>query len=87
MVNGFTLILKTIGVPAHPLADGVTVIVAVTTAVPVLAAVKDGIFPFPLATRPIEGVLLVQAKVVPLTALLSVTGADATPLQSEISAT
>lgn len=62
-------------------------IVAVTTAVPVLAAVKDGIFPFPLATRPIEDVLLVHAKVVPLTGLLKLIAEAATPLQSERSAT
>ena len=44
----------------QPSNDGVTVTVAVTGAVPVFVAVKDGIFPVPLAARPIDGVLLVQ---------------------------
>ncbi len=37
-----------------------TVIVAVTGDVPVLVAVKEAIFPVPLAASPIEVVLLVQ---------------------------
>jgi hypothetical protein len=39
---------------------GVTVIVAVTTVVPLLVAIKDAISPVPLAARPIEGLLFVQ---------------------------
>ena len=39
---------------------GVTVIVAVTGAVPVLVAVNDGIFPAPLAANPMDGALLTQ---------------------------
>ena len=61
------MIVKVIGVPTQPLADGVTTTVETTGAVPLLTAVNDGIFPFPLAARPIAGVVFVQAKVVPLT--------------------
>jgi len=57
---GFTVIVNDNGVPMHPLAVGVTVIVAITGAVPPLMAVNDGIFPVPLAPNPIDGVLLTQ---------------------------
>ena len=39
---------------------GVTVMVAVTGAVPAFVAVNEGILPVPLAARPMEGVLFVQ---------------------------
>ena len=39
---------------------GVTVMVAITGAVLVLLAVKDKMFPEPLAARPIDGVLFTQ---------------------------
>lgn len=58
--TGFTVRVKLNGVPVHPLAAGVTVIVAVTGEVEALAAVKEGILPDPDAARPIEGALLVQ---------------------------
>ena len=54
------MIVKVCGVPAQPLALGVTVIVAVTGVVPVLIAAKDGIFTVPVAARPIDGVEFVQ---------------------------
>jgi len=47
---------------------GVTVIVAVTAEVLVFIAVNDGIFPAPLAAKPMEVVLLVQLYTVPDTA-------------------
>ena len=56
------------GVPGHPAADGVTDIVAVTGALVKLMAVKAGIFPLPEAAKPIDVLLFVQLKVVPLTA-------------------
>jgi hypothetical protein len=62
---GFTVIVNDRGVPTHPFAVGVTVIVAITGAVPALVAVKDGIFPVPLPTNPMDGVLLTHAKVEP----------------------
>ena len=43
---------------------GVTVIVAVTGDVPVLIATNDAMSPLPLAARPIDVVLFVQAYVV-----------------------
>ena len=52
------------GVPAHPPATGVTVIVATTGVVPVLTALNGRIFPVPLAGRPMEGVSFVQLYVV-----------------------
>jgi hypothetical protein len=55
-------------VPGQPAADGVTVIVAVTAVLVVLIAVNTGIFPFPLAAKPMDGLLLVQLNPVPLTA-------------------
>jgi len=49
---------------------GVTVIVAVTAELLVFVAVNDGMFPVPLAAKPIEVVLLIQLKTVPGTAPL-----------------
>jgi hypothetical protein len=49
------------GVPTHPFAVGVTVMVAITVVVPALVAVKDGIFPAPLPASPMDGVLLTHA--------------------------
>ena len=48
------------GVPAQPLASGVTVIVAVTGAVPVFKAVNEFISPFQLAASPMEVLSFVQ---------------------------
>ena len=56
------------GMPGQPAADGVTVIVAVTGALVALMAVKAIIFPLPDAASPIDVLLFVQLKVVPLTA-------------------
>ena len=62
--DGFTVMVKVIAVPVQvtPLLVklGVTVIVAVTGAVPVLVAVKEGILPTPDAASPIDGLLFVQ---------------------------
>ena len=56
--------LKVIAVPVQvtpPLVKlGVTVIVAVTGAVPVLIAVKEAMSPVPDAASPMDGLLLVQ---------------------------
>jgi len=54
--------------PGQPAADGVTVIVAVTGVLVKLMAVNAGIFPLPDAAKPIDVLLFVQLKVVPLTA-------------------
>ena len=57
---GLTVMVKVCGVPGQPLADGVTVIVAVNGVPPVLTAVNAAMFPVPDAANPIEVVLLVQ---------------------------
>jgi hypothetical protein len=78
---GFTMIVNDNGVPTHPLAVGVTMTVATTGAVPLLAAVNDGIFPAPLAVSPIDGVLFIQVKVVPVIGPLNVIAVVTVPLQ------
>ena len=57
---GFTVIVKLIGVPGHPFAVGVTVIVDVMGVVPALAAVNAGIFPEPPPPNPMVVLLLLQ---------------------------
>ena len=78
---GFTVMVNVLTVPVHPLAEGVTVMVATTGNAVTLVAMNDGIFPDPLAGNPIEGVLLVQVKVVPATGPLKMMGVVAVPLQ------
>lgn len=73
--------------PAHPLAVGVTEIVAVTGAVPALTAVNAGIvLPEPLPASPIEGVLFVQLYVVPATVPVKFTAVVAAPAHNVWSA-
>jgi len=67
--------------PLHPLADGVTVIVAVTGPALELTAVKAGIAPEPEAPSPIPVLLFVQLKAVPATAPVKFICAFRTPLQ------
>ena len=75
---GLTVIVKINGVPVQPFAVGVTVIVALIADVVPFVAVKDGMFPDPLAARPIAVLLLVHVNVVPETGPLNVvTGAVA----------
>jgi hypothetical protein len=81
VVVGFTVMVKVNGTPGHAFAEGVTVIVATTGVVPALVAVNEGISPVPLAANPIEGVLLVQANVVPATGPDTVMIAVVAPLQ------
>ena len=57
---GFTVISKLSVGPEQPFAEGVTVMVAVTGALPVLVAVNDGMFPLPAAARPMEASVFVQ---------------------------
>ena len=52
--------MKVLVDPVQPLADGLTIIVAVTGALVVLVAVNDAILPVPFAARPIEVVLFVH---------------------------
>ena len=62
---GFTVMEYVKGVPVQALAVGVIVMEALIGEIPALEAVKAGIFPVPLAARPINVLLLVQEKVVP----------------------
>ena len=61
---GFTVMVKLFVGPLQPTKPfvkvGVTAIVAIIGAELVLLAVKEGMFPVPLAARPIVGWLLVQ---------------------------
>ena len=67
--------------PVHPLADGVTVIVAVIGAPVAFVAVNDPILPVPDAARPMAGLEFVQLYAVPVTAPVKFTAAVAAPLQ------
>ena len=69
---GFTVIVKVYGVPSQLLADGVTVIDATASVVPVFKPVKLEIFPVPEAAKPIDALLFVQEYVVPETLKLEV---------------
>lgn len=79
---GLTIIVKIIGVPVQPLADGVTVNVAITGAEPVLIAVNEVISPVPVAESPIPGVLLVQLNIVPPTAPVKLIAVVTAPLHT-----
>ena len=81
MVDGFTVMVKVIGVPIQPLAVGVTVIVATIGLVVALVAVNGGTFPVPLAPNPMEASLFVHAKVVPATGLVKLMGVVTAPIQ------
>ena len=61
------MIVKVLGVPIQPFAFGVTVMFAIIGDVPILVVVKLGMFPLPVAVRPISGLSFVQSKVVPVT--------------------
>ena len=64
---GLTVIVNVEGVPIHPFAVGVIVIVAVIGEVVALVAVNAGMLPEPLAASPILVLLLVHVNVVPVT--------------------
>ena len=68
------MIVNVSGIPVHPLADGVTVIVATIGVTPPFVAVKDGMLPDPLTASPIAALLLVHVKVVPVTGLVKLIG-------------
>ena len=65
---GLTLMINDLEEEAQtgpPGKVGVTVIVAINGLVPVFVAVKEGIFPVPLAARPIAVLSLTQLNVAP----------------------
>ena len=78
---GLTVTVKVVGVPVHPFAVGVTIIVAATGAVVAFVAVNEGMLSEPLAARPIAGLLFVQVNVVPLTGPDKVVIGASTPAQ------
>ena len=57
--------VKVFGIPKHPFAFGVTVMVAIIADVPEFVVVKLGILPLPVAAKLIEGLSFVQSRVVP----------------------
>jgi hypothetical protein len=78
---GLTVMVNVVGVPVHPFADGVTVIVAVIGEFVAFAAVNEGMLPAPLAARPIELLLFVHVKDVPLTGPDKLVAGAITPAQ------
>jgi hypothetical protein len=84
---GFTAIIKFCEAPAHPLAVGVTVKLAVSKASVVFIPAKGGILPLPVDGRPIEVLLFVQAKVEPLTVLVKLIAGVLAPLHTSWLAT
>jgi hypothetical protein len=68
-------------IPAQPFAEGVIVIVPEMGSFVVFVAVKVGIFPLPLAAKPIEVLLFAHVKVVPATGPESVVTGITTPVQ------
>ena len=67
--------VKVIGKPLQPLGEiGVTVIVAVMALVKLFAVTNDGIFPTPVAAKPIAGLLFTQLYEVPATPLVNTIG-------------
>lgn len=85
--EGFTVMVKLVGIPAQPLADAVTDMVAIIGSDVVFVAVKPGMLPVPDAARPIEELLFVQVKATPGVELVRVIAAIAVPLQKVVSFT
>jgi len=75
------VIVKVETVPVQPFAVGVMVIVPEIGEFVVFVAVKYGIFPLPLAARPIDVLLFVHVKVVPATGPEIVVASTVTPVQ------
>jgi fumarate reductase subunit D len=61
------VIVKVLGIPRQPFACGVTLMFAIIGDVPILVVVKLGMFPLPVAAKPIEVLSFAQSKVVPVT--------------------
>lgn len=79
---GLTLIVKLCALPEHPLAEAVTVMVAVTATLELLTAIKGAILPVPDAAKPMPELLLVQVNVAPLTELVKFSAEVIAPLQT-----
>jgi len=57
--------VNVVGVPVHPFAEGVTVMVAVIGEVVAFVVVNPGTLPKPLVARPIAVLLFAHVNVVP----------------------
>jgi hypothetical protein len=79
--DGLIVMLYEDVVPVQPFAVGVITMVAVIGVAPVFVAVKEGIFPDPLAARPMAVLLFVQVNVVPATGPVRVFKGTFAPLQ------
>lgn len=75
--------VKLVELPVQPVADGVTVIVAVIGALVVLVAVNAAILPVPDAASPIVVLLLVQLYTVPATAPVKFIAVVVDPLHND----
>jgi hypothetical protein len=71
---------KVLGVPGQSFAFGVTVMLAITGVEPRFMAVKEAMFPLPLAAKPILVLSFVQSKLVPETVPEKLMGPLAFPL-------
>jgi hypothetical protein len=81
VASGLTVMVNVVGVPAHPFAVGITVIVAVIGEVAALTVVNEGTLPEPLAASPIAVLLFVHVNVVPLTGPDKFVAGATTPAQ------
>ena len=81
---GLMVIVNDLTTPEQAVADdndGVTCMVAVIGVVPAFIVVNEGMLPVPLAPKPIDELLFVQAKFVPVIAPVKVITDDETLLQ------
>ena len=69
------------GFPVQPLATGIALMVAVTGWLVLLIAVKDEMFPEPVAASPMVVLLFVQLNIVPFTEPEYITGSVRALLQ------
>ena len=81
---GDTLMVNVRTAPPQPAEEEVTVTTADTVAVPVLMVVNAGIVPVPVVPRPIDGVVLVQLKIVPGTELVNMNAPAVPPLHTVV---
>lgn len=79
---GSTVMVYEEGVPVHPFAVGVTVMVPLMEAPVPLVPVNEGWFPVPLAPSPMAVLLLVHAKVPPAGVLVKFAAGTLTPLHT-----
>ena len=68
--DGLMVIVYELGMPVHPFAEGVTVMVDIIVAKPVLIVLNAGRPPNPLAIIPMDGSEFVQVKVAPAVGLV-----------------